>query len=108
LSISFARFGLRNPRHYELLTLNRGPDAVEPPSGEEARRLLESPLEGLARGSGMSDAQLETLRLGLWSLLHGYILLRTARPDEAWSDDVFECSLDALLDSALGPREAPR
>lgn len=108
LSLSFAKFGLRNPRHYELLTLNRGPEAEEPPSGEEARRMLESPLEALARDRGLQQPQVETLRLGLWSLLHGYILLRTARPEEAWSDAVFECSLDALLDSALGPKEAPR
>jgi AcrR family transcriptional regulator len=105
MSLSFARFGLRNPRHYELLTLNRGPDAEDPPAGTEARRLLEGPLEALARGGRVGVEDLETLRLGLWSLLHGYILLRTTRPDEAWSEAVLERSLDALLDTILGAAE---
>jgi len=97
MCIAFARFGLRNPRHYELLALYRGPDAAEPPSGEEARRLLEEPLDALCRDCGADAGALETLRLGLWSLLHGYILLRTSRPDENWSDAVLERGIDALL-----------
>jgi AcrR family transcriptional regulator len=102
LCLAFARFGLRNPRHYELLALNRGPDAEDPPAGEEARHLLLGPLEALARRGGMGVAEFESLRLGLWSLLHGYILLRAARPDEAWSDGVLEHSIDALLERTLG------
>lgn len=107
MCLSFARFGLRNPSHYELLTLNRGPDAEDPPAGEEARRLLMDPLEALAaRRGGISAAELESLRLGLWSLLHGYILLRGSRPEEPWSDAVLARSIDALLEATLGPEEA--
>jgi AcrR family transcriptional regulator len=106
LCLSFARFGLRNPSHYELLALNRGPDADDPPAGAEARRLLVDPLEALARTGGIGAAELEQLRLGLWSLLHGYILLRSTRPDEAWSDAVLERSLDALLEATLGTAKA--
>jgi AcrR family transcriptional regulator len=102
LCLSFARFGVRNPSHYQLLALNRGPDASDPPAGEEARRLLVDPLEALARSGGIGAAEFETLRLGLWSLLHGYILLRATRPQEAWSEAVLERSLDALLESTLG------
>jgi len=102
MCVSFARFALRNPGHYQLLTLNRGPDAVDPPAGEEARRLLMGPLEALAQRGGIGAAGFEALRLGLWSLLHGYILLRTSRPDEPWSDEVLERSVDALLESTFG------
>jgi AcrR family transcriptional regulator len=102
MCLCFARFGVRNPRHYELFALNRGPDAVDPPAGEEARRLLLGPLEALARGGGLGAAEFETLRLGLWSLLHGYILLRVTHPEEAWSDAVLERALDALLEGTLG------
>lgn len=102
MCVSFARFGLRNPGHYQLLTLNRGPDAVDPPAGEEARRLLMGPLEALAQRGGIGAADFEALRLGLWSLLHGYILLRTSRPDEPWSDEVLERSVDALLEMTFG------
>lgn len=104
--LSFARFGVRNPRHYELLALNRGPDAGDPPAGEEARRLLVGPLEALARRGGLGADDLETLRLGLWSLLHGYILLRATHPDEAWSEAVLRHALDALLEATLGAAEA--
>jgi AcrR family transcriptional regulator len=103
LCVSFTRFALRNPSHYELLAL--GLDAEDTPAGEETRRLLMGPLEALARGSDIAGEALETLRLGLWSLLHGYILLRTTRPGEAWSDAVLERSLDALLDAAFGAAE---
>jgi AcrR family transcriptional regulator len=106
MCLSFARFALRNPHHYELLSLNRGPEAEDSAAGEEARRLLMDPLEALARSGGIVEADLEVLRLGLWSLLHGYILLRTTRPDEAWSEAVLERSVDALLDAALGAAEA--
>jgi AcrR family transcriptional regulator len=102
LCLSFAQFGLRNPRHYELLALNRGPDAEEPPAEQEARHLLLGPLEALARRGGIGAAEFESLRLGLWSLLHGYILLRAARPEEAWTDAVLEHSIDALLEATLG------
>lgn len=106
LFLSFARFGQRNPSHYALLTLNRGADAEDPPAGEEARRLLMDPLEALAHAGGIGAEAFETLRLGLWSLLHGYILLRTTRPEETWSDAVLERSLDALLDATFGAAEA--
>lgn len=102
LCLAFARFGLRNPSDYELLALNRGPDAEDPPAGVEARQLLVTPLEVLARSGGLAAPELESLRLGLWSLLHGYILLRTTRPEEAWSEAVLERSLDALLEGTLG------
>lgn len=108
MCLAFARFGLRNPRHYELLALYRGPDATEPPSGQQARRLLEEPLDALCRECGAGPDALETLRLGLWSLLHGYILLRTSRPDETWSDAVLEHGIDALLGATLGAPETGR
>jgi hypothetical protein len=63
---------------------------------------LTDPLEVLAGSGGIDAAQFEALRLGLWSLLHGYILLRTTRPDEPWSDSVLERAVDALLDATLG------
>jgi AcrR family transcriptional regulator len=109
MCVSFARFGLRNPGHYQLLALNRGPGAEDPPAGEEARRLLMGPLEALAESGGLAADAFDALRLGLWSLLHGYILLRTTRPDEPWSDGTLEQAIDALLEATLGrSRGAPR
>jgi len=107
LCLAFARFGLRNPSHYQLLAMSRGPDAVEPPSGEEARRLLVGPLEALAERGGVGSEAFEPLQLMLWSLLHGYILLRTTRPDEPWSEAMLVRSVDALLEATLGGDARP-
>jgi AcrR family transcriptional regulator len=101
LCCAFADFALRNPNHYELLVMNRGPDAREPSSGEEARAILVEPLEALVRKSGLEAPDFEALRLGLWSLLHGMILLRTNHAEEPWSPDLLQRSVDALLDGWL-------
>lgn len=97
LCVAFARFGVRNPSHYQLLVMKRVPDSPEPPSGEEARRLLSEPLEDMVRHGELKAGDLETLRQGLWSLLHGYILLQATRTDETWVPDLLERSVDALI-----------
>lgn len=109
MCVAFARFGLRNPSYYQLLSMDRGADALDPPAGEEARQLIVGPLEAWAERGGIGADAAEVLRLGLWSLLHGYILLRTTRPHEPWTDAVLERSIDALLDTALATAgSAPR
>jgi AcrR family transcriptional regulator len=100
LCAAFARFGVRNPAHYQLLVAKR--DEPGPPSGEEVERLLLGPLESLVRGGTLSEERLETLRQGLWSLLHGFILLQTTRPDDDWQPGLLESSLDAMLRGWLG------
>ncbi len=103
---AFAAFGLRNPSHYQLLMMNRGTEASESPAGEEARRVLGEPIEELVRCGELPEARLETLRQGLWSLLHGYILLRTTRPEESWEQGLLERSLDALIRGSLRGADA--
>ncbi len=103
---AFAGFSLRNPGHYQLLMMNRGADAPVPPAGEEARRLLGEPIDELVRRGELPEERRESLRQGLWSLLHGYILLRTTRADEHWEHDLLERSLDALIRGSLGGKEA--
>jgi AcrR family transcriptional regulator len=104
LCAAFARFGVRNPAHYQLLVTKR--DAPGPPSREELERLLLDPLEGLVRRGALAEERLETVRQGLWSLLHGFILLQTTRPDEDWRPGLLESSLDAMLRGWLGERAA--
>ena len=96
---AFAAFALRHPNHYQLLSMNRDADTPEPASGEEARRLLAGPLEELVRRGSLAANDLETLRQALWSLLHGFILLRTTRPDEDWKDGVLERAIESLVRS---------
>ena len=100
LSLAFARFGLRNPMHYALLAAPRDPDLPPPPAAEEARVLLSRPLDQL-EGAGRLSVDLESARQTFWSFLHGFILLRTTRPDLEWAKDVLEVGIDALLRGLL-------
>jgi len=100
LSLAFARFGLRNPTHYALLAAPRDPDLPPPPAAEEARVLLSRPLDQL-EGAGRLSVDLESARQTFWSFLHGFILLRTTRPDLEWAKDVLEVGIDALLRGLL-------
>jgi AcrR family transcriptional regulator len=101
LTAAFARWGLRHPSHYRLLVMPRGSELPDPPAGEEARRLLGEPLEALVRRGDLPEASLETLRQGLWLLLHGFVLLQTTRPDEAWEPGLLEASLGAMIRGTL-------
>ena len=86
--------------------MNRGADAPIPPAGEEARRLLGEPIDELVRRGELPEARRETLRQGLWSLLHGYILLRSTHVEEDLEEGLLERSLDALIRGSLGAKEA--
>jgi AcrR family transcriptional regulator len=104
LGVAFARFGIRNPSHYRVLVMYRGPDAPDPPSTEELQRLFDEALDELvARGDLAGEDDLKSLRQGLWSLLHGFILLQTARPDEGWAPDLLEKGLDAMIRGWMRP-----
>src|SRR5262245_61984462 len=46
--LAFARWGLRHPTHYALLSQPRGLDDPVPPAAEEARAILEGPLAEVA------------------------------------------------------------
>ena len=100
LSLAFARFGLRNPMHYALLAAPRDPELPPPPAAEEARALLSQPLDQLA-DQGHLASDLEAARQVFWSFLHGFILLRTTRPDLDWAKDVLDVGVDALLRGLL-------
>jgi AcrR family transcriptional regulator len=101
LAAAFAGFGIRNPSHYALLVMQRGEDAPEPASSEEVRRIFGAPLEALVRAGELGERDLEPLRQGLWSLLHGFILLQTTRPEDAWEPDLLDRSLAAMIRGSL-------
>jgi AcrR family transcriptional regulator len=103
--IAFARWGLRNPTHYALLAQPREPELPVPPAAEEARAIMEGPLEKIA-AAGRLSARMETVGQAIWSFLHGFVLLRSSRNDIEWMPDVLEVGLDALLQSFI--RDADR
>lgn len=102
-SRAFVRFGLEEPDHYWLMTTPIGLDPSEPPeSAEEARAILEAPLEELA-AAGELACDAKTFGQALWALMHGMILLQNSRPEIEWADDLFDVSFDAICKGLLRP-----
>lgn len=105
-SFAFARFGLRNPTFYALLSQPRpDPDVPAPPAAEEARAIMEQPLVKLA-ADGRLTADLDATQQVVWAFLHGFILLRTHRSDVLFHKEVLEVGVEALLSSLI--RDAGR
>lgn len=100
-SHAFARFGLRNPTFYALLSQPRpDPDVPPPPAAERARAIMEGPLAALA-AEGRLHAELEATQQVVWAFLHGFILLRTHRTDVFSHKDVLSIGVEALLESLI-------
>jgi AcrR family transcriptional regulator len=105
LAAAFARFGVRRPGHYQLIVMDGRDGTPESPArGELLRRFNES-LEDLVKRGELREPDREMLGQGIWSLIHGFILLQTTRPDEEWESDLLERSLDSLIRGSL---RAPR
>ena len=106
-SFAFARFGLRNPTFYALLSQPRpDPEVPVPPAAEEARAIMEQPLAKLA-ADGRLAADLEATQQIVWAFLHGFVLLRTHRSDVLFHKDVLEVGLDALIRSLIRDAGTP-
>lgn len=104
LSGVFARFGLRHPSHYQLLVRRSDEDEPSLPAAEELRAIFGEPLDDMVRRGPLNAREVERLRQGLWSFVHGFILLQTTRPGEAWEPDVLEASLEAMIRGSLESR----
>jgi AcrR family transcriptional regulator len=106
-SIAFARFGLRNPTFYALLSHRPEAESTVPPAAEEARAILEAPLAKLA-ADGRLNADLDATQQIVWAFLHGFILLRTHRADVLFHKDVLAVGIDSLMQSLIrDPELAP-
>jgi AcrR family transcriptional regulator len=97
LGRAWVHFGQNNPTHYQLLTQPRAEDAEPLLAGEEARKILERPMEELHAQGRIALGDPVTARQSIWALLHGLISLPAARPDVEWSADLLELSLEAVL-----------
>jgi len=98
LFIAFARWGLANPTHYQLLSSTREPH----PAGEEAREVLMRPVTQLEE-QGRLETDIELARQSLWALVHGIISLQTTRPEEDWSEQLIDRALDAMICGLVKP-----
>jgi AcrR family transcriptional regulator len=101
--LAFVRFGLDNPTHYALLMNHRRADAAPLPAAEEARGIMERPLDVLADQGRVPHADLELVRQSIWAFVHGLIALPAARRDLDWHPDLISRSLDAMLRGWITP-----
>ena len=96
---AFARWGLANPTHYQLLS-----SAIDPhPTGELAREILLKPITELD-AQGRLSMDFETARQSLWALIHGLISLHRTRPDVEWSEHLVDRALDAMIAGLVLPK----
>jgi AcrR family transcriptional regulator len=97
LALAFVRFGLKSPTHFRLMFTPRAGDDTPPPSGEEARKLIEAALTALWESGRLRSGDPQTAGQALAVLCQGLVWSRIARPDYAWSKTLTEDSIDALL-----------
>ena len=98
-------FGLSSPRHYQLLIANlqRG---VEPPAAQEARALIERPIQALLDARRLRAGGVEVAVQAIWACAHGLISLRTSGADLEWQPDLIDVALDAILLGLVKPEPA--
>jgi AcrR family transcriptional regulator len=106
LAIAFVRFGMKNPEHFRLLFTPRAGDETPPPSGEEARKLIEATLTALWEGGRLRTGDPQTAGQALSVLCQGLVWSRISRPDYAWGKTLTEESIDALLRGLVAPDDA--
>lgn len=104
---AFARFGLRNPTHYRVLTAQRGPAPRPLAAAEEARGLLEQPWRQLIEQGRLAEAHLDLAQQSVFALLHGIISLRSSGSAMQWPPTLVEESVDALLRGWVASIPAP-
>jgi len=101
LCLAFARWGIRNPAHYHLMNAPRDREPAPGSAAHRAVELMSDPLVVLAEGDEVSEERLTLIRQSLWACLHGLISLPSVRPDQDWSVDLLEASVDVLLRGGL-------
>jgi len=97
LAIAFVRFSLKHPTYFRLLFTPRAGDEMPPPSGEEARKLVEEALVTLWEAGRLRASDPQTAGQALSVLCQGLVWSRIARPEHAWSKTLTEDAIDALL-----------
>ena len=93
---AFLRFGRAHPAHYRLLMAQRDPGLPPPAAFDEARALLQQPIEAL-QAAGMLRVSVETAGHAVFALLHGMVSLANDRSDLDTPPDRFDVALDSLL-----------
>jgi AcrR family transcriptional regulator len=108
LTRAFAHFGFQNPTHYQLLTQVPREEDRTIESAEEARRLMEIPVEQLAQRSWIELGDRDALRQAIWTMVHGIVAMHTLRPDIEWNPKLLDLSIEGIVRGWLSPAAARR
>jgi AcrR family transcriptional regulator len=106
LTRAFAMFGLRNPTHYQLLMQVREEEAGMIESAEEARLLMQTPVEQIADRDWIELGDLEALRQAIWTMVHGIVSMHALRPDVEWKPDLLDQSIEGIIRGWLTSKDA--
>jgi len=101
ISKEFALFAQHNPGHYQLLVEQERDNAEESPAHLRLVQIFGDAMQALIDDGRLRAEDQEVLRQGVWSLIHGFILLQAALPDDEWEPDLLDRSLDALIRGSL-------
>ena len=97
LCLVFASWGIRNPTHYYLINQPRDEEPLPGSATHRATELLSQPVTTLSHRGDLSESKVALVSQSFWACLHGLISLPAVRPDEDWSENLLEASVDALL-----------
>jgi AcrR family transcriptional regulator len=102
-SRAFLRFGQTNPTFYQLMSRGPRDDQRKVRAAEDARAIMTGPLEALAAEGRLYTDDFAAAQQAIWALLHGLISLRIGNPTYAWSKNVSDVALDAMLRGIVRP-----
>jgi len=100
---ALVRFGLRNPTHYQLLSVQNARDSAPPRSLEDAREHLEQAWMELWDAGRLRAGNVESAAQAFWALTHGLISVHLLHPDGDFSKTLIDDALDALLRGLIVP-----
>jgi len=101
---AYLRFGRSNQAFYQLM-MRGARDGQERivRAAEETRVIMSGPLQALAAAGRLYDDDIVAVQQSLWALVHGVISLQIGNPGYAWSKNLSDVALDAILRGIVRP-----
>jgi AcrR family transcriptional regulator len=98
LSRAFLRFAAGNTTFYRVMIRGSSDGGERKVRAAEAtREIMAGPLVALHEAGRLWSPDVEAAQQSLWAVLHGVIALRLGNPKYAWSKNLTEVALEAML-----------
>jgi AcrR family transcriptional regulator len=98
LARAFLRFAAGNTTFYRVMirgSSDGGERKIQ--AAEATREIMAGPLVALHEAGRLWSPDVEAAQQSLWAVLHGVIALRLGNPKYAWSKNLTEVALEAML-----------